>query len=134
MLDKLYYQRNKDFPEQDKLGECLTNSIDELRQWTDIHSSKLMRPYVVYSLLLAISHLRNAVDDLSPIFPSPELEEFDAAKVAANLSLLSEALESPDEPGEFEEFVKACTSGTNVRAQRETRFLWLCRALTADFQ
>lgn len=134
ILDRLYKDRDKEFLEEEEMGERLTTMIDELREWTDIHGGNLMKPYIVYSLLLAMTHLRKTVDSLSPVFPSPEIEGFDLNRVGANLSLLSEALENPDEPDEFEEFVKACTSKTNVRVQRQTRFRWLCRALTTDLQ
>lgn len=134
ILDKLYKVRDKEFLEEEEFGERLTTAIDELSEWTDILGSNLTKPYIFYSLLLAVTHLRKTVDSLSQEFPSPEIEEFDLNAVAANLSLLSEALENPDEAGEFGAFVKACTSKTNVRDQRKTRFQWLCRALTTDLQ
>ena len=134
ILDTLYKNRDKEFLEEGVIGERLTTAIDELREWTDIHGGNLMKPYIVYSLLLAMTHLRSAVDSLNTVFPSPQLENFDVDRVTANLSLLSEALENPDAAGEFEGFVRACTSRTNVKTQRETRFQWLCRALTTDFQ
>jgi hypothetical protein len=134
ILDRLYRDRDKEFPEEQEIKERITDSIDELREWTDIHNSNMMKPYIVYSLLLAMTHLRHTVDSLNAVFPSPELENFDMDRVAANLSLLGEALENPEAAGEFEGFVKACTSRTNVKTQRETRFLWLCKALTTDFQ
>lgn len=134
ILDRLYRNRDKDFPEEHEIKERLTESIDELREWTDLHDGNLMKPYIVYSFLLAMIHLKGTVDSLNTVFPSPELENFDVDRVTANLSLLSEALENPDAAGEFEGFVRACTSRTNVKTQRETRFVWLCRALTTDFQ
>ena len=134
ILDRLYRNRDKDFPEEHEIKEQLTESIDELREWTDLHGGNLMKPYIVYSFLLAMIHLKGTVDSLNTVFPSPELKNFDVDRVTANLSLLSEALENPDAAGEFEGFVRACTSRTNVKTQRENRFVWLCRALTTDFQ
>ena len=46
-----------------------------------------------------------------------------------DLSLLADAVEQ-EKGDDYEEFVLASTSKTNVKKQRETRFLWFCRALT----
>jgi hypothetical protein len=132
ILDALYRERDKQFPEENDLEREITDSLDMLREWPDIHCGVLMKPYVTYSLVLAIVHVRHPVPSLEVHFQSPRLERFDNEAVTANLLVLSEAIENPEAPGEFGEFVAACSSKTNVRDQRAQRFKWMCRALTSE--
>lgn len=132
ILDTLYRDREKQFLEEAEYKELIANAIDELQSWSFLQGTALMKPYIIYSLLLAIIHTKCPVASLSDVFRSPGLGEFDSDLIMRNLLALSEALETPDAAGGFPEFVAACTSKTNVRDQRQIRFLWMCNALMSD--
>lgn len=133
-LDNLYSQRDsKDkFPEEADLDKRITDALDQVREWTDIHHGPLMKHYVVYSLILAVIHTHRPVEVLQRAFPSPKLRKFDHGTVIVNLSALSEALENSERPGRFRAFVAACTDQTNTGKHRTERFQWLCKALAED--
>jgi hypothetical protein len=99
-----------------------------------------MRPYIVYSLLLAILHMDEPVQMLANVYQRTEPHRFERDLVTTNLSRLAEALEDPEETLEESDsaseserkirtFVQACSSRTNVKSQREIRFRTLCEAL-----
>jgi hypothetical protein len=130
-LDSLYRQKDEKFPEEDDFSNRLTEAVDELSEWRELAGTSLMKPYVVYSLLLAITHCHRRVTKLSTLFASPNRRRFDKSSVITNLSRLAQAIEEGDENGRSGAFVRACIERTNVKDQRETRFEWLCRALAA---
>jgi len=134
ILDRLYKDRDKAFPEEQEFQKRITDALDELRLWKDVHGTNIVKPYIVYSLLLAIIHVRKSVKSLEGIFKSPQIKKFDPKMVTENLLAISAALDDVDSNKDFEEFVKACTEKTNTKNQRTTRFVWLCRAITSpDF-
>lgn len=128
-LDHLYRDKDKTFPEQAEIEGRITRALDQLVAWRALHQSAMMKPLVAYSLLLAVTHVREPVEALLGVFPTPGKAEFDEESVLANLTALGEALENEDEKGELSEFVSACANRTNTIEQRTTRFVWLCKAL-----
>jgi len=131
-LDRLYKDKDKQFPEEADLGTRITEAVDKVRGWTDIHGGPLMKPHIIYALTLAFLHVRRTVPTLEEDFRSPRLRKFNDQAIIANMSALSEALEEPERSGEFRDFAQACASKTNVREQRIIRFRWMCRALTSE--
>ena len=132
VLDKLYQEHDHVLTMEDELNRRLTFIVEQIQSWEDIHHGNLMRPYVAYSLFLALTHVTSPVAALEPVFDVSNVVSMDEARVLTNLTTLSDALENPDEPGEFAPFVEACRSMTNVRSQREIRFRWMCDALCED--
>ena len=131
-LDDLYRDREKSFPEESELEARVNETIDQLIEWSPLHAGILMKSYIVYSLMLAITHMKKPVALFQDLHPSGHAIHFDNQEVLSNLTALSEALENAEEPGRFSEFVAACSSRTNVREQREKRFSWFCRALGSE--
>lgn len=131
-LDRLYKDNDREFTQKADHQTRLAAALDQLLEWPEIHGGALMKPYVVYSLLLAAIHTRRPVDQLEPMTPSARVHEFNKELVVANLTHLAAALDDPDGFPDYEDFVDACASQTNVRTNREVRFRWLCRALTAE--
>ncbi|MBE0564914.1 MAG: DUF262 domain-containing protein [Krumholzibacteria bacterium] len=131
-LDALYKSRDRTFREEEEWRDRISEAINQLAEWTSIHGGKLMRAHIVYSLLLAITHSSDPVLALEPIVPSPRLAAFDDDQVIENLSSLAEALEDPENAGDFGDFVEACAKKTNTEEQRVQRFKWMCKALSQD--
>lgn len=132
MLDSLYKSRDKEFPEEDWLRAVIVGAMDVLISLEDIHRGNLMKPHIVYSLLLALIHLAERVGALDEVSDIEAPLEIDMEEAVAGLLALSEALEDPDSAGEAAAFAEASSSRTNVKAQRESRIDWLCHALSGQ--
>ena len=133
-LDDLYRERNKEFPERDAIDVGLSRTFDIIGGWKALDNGSLMHHHIVYSLVLATYHILLGVDNFDEIVDSPKLNRLDDEVVVRNLSILSEALDRPED-GEylnFEEFVDAASDRTNVKAQRVIRFRWFCKALSGE--
>ncbi len=128
-LDSLYRAHEVEFEDERLLRRHLTSGFDLLLRWTGIHHTALMKPYQIYSLVLAAIHVRTPVLRLQSAFRSPALRRISDATAVANLSALAEALDNPDDAGRFAAFVAASAERTNVVDQRRTRFQWFCRAI-----
>jgi hypothetical protein len=128
-LDKLYENGDEAFPEEGEFGRRLREAFEQVVEWPQIHRTPLMRPHVVYALILAVTHCRRKVDSLEPVYSSPRTKDFADDLVQVNLASLSEALEDPENAGKLRPFVDSCSGKTNVREQRQQRFIWLCKAL-----
>lgn len=131
-LKALYKSRDRDFPEEEEMQQRFEFALDQLIAWDAIHKTELMKPYVTYALVLAIMHIHQPVDELEAIVVSPGLAAFDHERCIENLLVLADALENPDINEDYEEFISASSSRTNVASQRAIRFRWLCEALTDD--
>jgi len=128
-LDDLYKLKDKQFPEATEIKGRISAAIDVILGFPDTHKSVLMKPYMLYSLILAITHLTRPVPTLQGVYPSDGKYLLDNDVALTNLTALAEAAESNGETSLFSEFVKASSSKTNVKAQRENRFIWFCKAL-----
>ena len=141
-LDELYRRFDKEFPAESWLEEHIEKAMTRLISLGEIHNGPLMRPYVMYSLILAVAHRESPVETLANVYQSDLPYKFERDVVVANLSRLAEALEDPEETLEglvleglegaeskLKEFVRASSEQTNVASQRETRFRLLCEAL-----
>jgi hypothetical protein len=131
ILDRLYITKDKVFPEEKSIEARLVESLELTVGWQQIHNSALMKSYVVYSLLLAVMHMRKAIPHLQNVVESPSVLKFNKQLVEKNLSYLADAIENGGK-GPYQEFVTACSSKTNVRDQRLRRFRVLCEALVPD--
>lgn len=129
-LDDLYKDKDATFEDEDWLDESISAAIDQLISFEEIHRGNLVKPHIVYSMLLAFMHLASPLDELQEIVELDAPQSIDDEQATASLLALSEALEDPEGAGDLTPFVDACSSKTNVREQRETRFKWLCSALT----
>jgi hypothetical protein len=133
ILDRLYKDRDKAFPEEKIIERSLGEALDCSSAWSEIHGSNLMRPHIVYSLIIAIVNQRKSFEALSKL-KLPKGTIGPRKRVVLNLSQLADALnyDLEEAPSEYKEFVAACASKTNVKDQRITRIKWLSRALISD--
>lgn len=129
MLDSMYKQFDKKFADEDKIEKAIATALGELSGWVELHNGPLMRPYQLYSLILAVAHVRTRLPQLQSVFHVNRALTIDRDEAVQALSVLAEAVEREDED-DYSEFVFASTSKTNVKKERETRFVWFCRAIT----
>lgn len=133
ILDSLYKTRDDKFNEGDDCHKRLTAAFNFIRKMEVIHETTLTKPYMVYSLVQAITHVQKPVSKFRKLFRSPKLKSIDLQLALPNLTALAQAVDGDEnEQGRFAEFVRASTDKTNVRENREIRFRWLCKALSSE--
>ena len=130
-LDALYRSRDDAFPEREDIARRLAAAIDFLLRQEDIHSSALMKPHLVYSLLLAAMQVASPMETLADVYGGPAARA-EEQETAGRLGELAEALEAEDVDRDYRNFVDASSSRTNVAAQRTTRTRQFCIALVGE--
>jgi len=131
-LNKLYKDFDQSFPMEGEVSRQFDEAFTLLGEMEDIHGTALAKHYMIYSLALAVVHIRRPVAALEPVFANQRSRRIKRAQAVSGLLRLSDAVESSDETGPYGEFVLASSNKTNVLAQRATRFKWFCRALLGE--
>lgn len=132
ILDSVYSSKNETFPEQAEYEGRIISAFSFISQFPSVKGSVLMKPYIIYSIVQAITHVHKPVQKFESIFKSPKKTKFDSLQVLSNLQLLAAALEEEDHLASLDPFVLACSEKTNTAENRKIRFKWICKALTAD--
>lgn len=127
-LDALYESRDKAFPEGEEIERRLSAAMDFLLGQADLHNGALMKPYLVYSLLLAIVQVAGPIRTLADVFDG-QGQALDPQIASTRLSQLADALDVGSNDKELRAFIDASSSRTNVAKQRKVRMERFCRAL-----
>jgi hypothetical protein len=139
-LDKVYRDHDKEFPGEEELGRRLRRALDRVLAFDSLHGGPLLsKAYEFYSFVLAVMHVEERVAALEDQLVVGEDADFlDDATIEENLSQMEAALLNDEEEDEvddeFEEFVEASETRTNVKEQRVLRTQWFCDALTSQFE
>lgn len=133
ILDAVYSSRDEEFIEQAAFRGRLTDAFSAINKMRVIHDTALMKPYMAYSLIQAITHVTKRVARYEKLFRSPQIRAIDLDIAMPNLTALLGAIESGEgAPRKYAKFLGASEEKTNVRQNRQIRFKWFCRALTQD--
>jgi hypothetical protein len=128
-LGNLYESFDHEFPFRDETEKRISNAIEFIIDLKEIHNGPLMKPYNIYSLILAINHVHSPIKTLNKLYMAPKRYSFKRDKVVSNLSVLAEAVENGATTGRYKNFVLANMSKTNGALHRGRRFKWFCKAL-----
>jgi hypothetical protein len=126
-LAQLYDKYDKGFAEGESVAAQIEEAMEYIVNWKPLHGTALMKPYQIYTLLLAIMHTLHPMNALKPNYPAKKHKIKDYIALA-NLTMLASVLDEEDPDPSFANFVKAGTA-TNVGEQRNVRFVWMCQAL-----
>jgi len=132
-LESLYRRYDNNFPHERPYSAMLEFAFRTVAELEVVEGSNLARPYIFYSLLLALAHQVRAIPNLEAA--PRRSRNFNRERARNNLVKLSESLELDEddiEDSDYEEFILACSERTNVRSQRETRARWFLRALREE--
>ena len=78
--------------------------------------------------------MKNPVKSFLPLYQSQIPYNCDSNVVVANLTLLAQVLETPEEAnGKFKEIISATSSGTNFKENREIRFTWFVKHWSRNY-
>jgi hypothetical protein len=129
-IDNLYKKYNATFPHEELYGSLVVESIEHFLASQDMQQVVFLRPHVFQTLILAIMEHRHP-----GTLPLLNKDEYVKLKNRMNnegvpLIALAEALGDPDAHPQLSDFIKACTTRTNVESQRLLRFLYLHRAVS----
>lgn len=97
MLDNLYENYEDEFPEAEYTANRIERALSRLVSLEELWNGPLMRPYLVYSLMLAIIHLEKPLPTLASVYQPTQPYKFEHDIVVSNLLTLAEALEAPEE-------------------------------------
>lgn len=128
-LKALYAKHDKGFTEEAAMTKRLSGAVDSLLDLDGIHGSSLMKPYHIYSLLLALTHSRSAVSKLKDVYVFQGKRASNDV-IQNNLTRLIAAIEDPDAaPKKLQPFISASGESTNTAENRKQRFVFFCRAV-----
>jgi Protein of unknown function DUF262 len=139
-LDKAYREHDKEFPEEKELDKRLRKGLDFALRFSRFHEGPLFtRTYEFYSFVLAAMHVQTRIPAIKgQIKLGPKVKKLKIAAIEENLALLEGALVAKDEdedaPAQFQGFVEASDTRTNVKEQRITRVQWFCNAITSELE
>ncbi|MDA2928406.1 DUF262 domain-containing protein [Acidobacteria bacterium AH-259-O06] len=127
-LDNFYRVHEVEFPSQERMSAYFATGFGVISEWHDLHGGALMKPANLYSLFLAVIHMREPISVFESVFSASSFVRGSEEILLANLTALSAALEADSAPLSFRGFFDASDQATNTKRNRETRFRWLCRA------
>lgn len=135
-LDQLYREFDNDFRHLKSFEKKFDEAMRFVGGLLDLHNGPLMRPHMLYSLILAIMHFIEPLETLEDVAPTTEAPTRDLNSRA--ISILSELAVSvdfdvEDAPQHLMPFVSASRAKTNVKQQRKTRFVWIYNALCGRY-
>lgn len=130
-LEKLYKTFNEEgsFPQRAEFNEFIDFSINYCLSLEDIHKSKIMKPHIFYSLMLAIIHCEFNLDVFDEVYSLEGKAKRDELDMLARLTSLAASISGDEEDVEIPEMNRACSGGTNVKDKREARFRLFCDAI-----
>ena len=129
-LDRLYEEFDKKFTQNGEFEKLFRSSMEVILQLDDLHRGPLMKPHMIYSLILAVMAFLRPIDSLMSLAPrSDASNHINVNRALPALSMLANAVDVDDPPNRLSGFVTASGSRTNVKNQREIRFTWLYNAL-----
>ncbi|MFL6846128.1 MAG: DUF262 domain-containing protein [Allosphingosinicella sp.] len=120
-LKNFYRDNDARFPEEKTFTKALTYAFGQLSKMTFIDGTNLAKPYMVYSLALALVHQVHTIPKLRKSAPKPPL---DIAAVERSLMTLSASLDLSDAAAKrspHRKFIAASAKGTNVKEARLQR-------------
>ncbi len=128
-LDMLYRDHDQTFSAEAEYEQYIGSAVDTVREWDELHGTALMKHFQVYSLVLAIIHVRHRIPALQTSAEVPVGSRIDEGNCVQRLSQLAQAVDYEVTTGPLAGFVRASSRKTNVRSERETRFRYCCQAL-----
>ena len=138
-LRKLYRDHEQNFPSQRDFTARFRKAFGFLREWEELHGTVLAKPFMLYSLILALMHLSKPCQQLQESYSVSRPRRLQKASAVNGLLLLAEAFEQFQELDEeaerdfpYLEFCRAAEKRTNVKDQRAKRFEWFCRAMEGN--
>jgi hypothetical protein len=150
-ITEFYEANDKTFDAADEMRRRFAVVFDRLLKWEPLHHGPLMKAYHFFSLFLAMSHAIEPVDALQPVVTLAHPVDIDDDVALVNLGTLAdvattttetdqkadrtesqEVEETLDVEAKYDEFRRAAAEGTNIEAQRQTRFRWFLRAVKPE--
>lgn len=129
LLDGLYRDNDTAFPQDAEFDRRITEAVAILREWRELHGTVLAKPFQVYALLLALTHVQDPVPALQAAHTVSAVTPINRDAAVERLSRCVRAIDEEVETGRYARFVKASSEKTNVKEEREVRFAEFCDAI-----
>jgi hypothetical protein len=131
-LDKLYRKYNSKFKDEKDLWRRIGAAFDQLFAFDELWNTSAFKPFMAYSLALAIMHVQEPIEALQASYEVKRAHKIRKLAATTNISSLVYEFDNKDDnEGDrlFNDFVEASDKGTNVGEKRATRFRYFCEAL-----
>ena len=129
-LDSLYKDNDESFKFEADIENRIRNALDFILEMVDIHDTPLMKPFNLYSLILAVSHILKPVKNLSNIYSPKSKKKRKLDKSILALTSLAESLEYDEAiDDKHQDFIRANQKATSNPENRKIRFRHFCKAL-----
>ena len=130
-LNKLYRKYNGEFNKEYLYYEIMCFGLDEFLTNDNLHRKPFLRGHIFQSIILAIIGQRYEYPYIDQAFTHMGELTSQLNDYPVTLELLAHALEEPElyEGKVIEQFISACTTGTNVAEARMIRFMYFYNAL-----
>ncbi len=132
-IENLYKKHDNTFEKYTLYGNILKDFFSVLsNELTPLHSTFMMKSYVVHSLFCAFSHCKYGlpnVTELTSVVANPNIV-FNYELINVELENLANAHEEQVETGPYLEYVNSCLSSTTKLPQRKIRFRIFADILT----
>ena len=130
-LDRLYDQYDEDFDQALEYTKWIVEAVAHLSQMSRLWKTALVKPYSIYSFLLATIHARSDVPTLRADLGRGGVDLAAVEETEDRLLEVLVPLEDKTTTGPYGYFVEATMSRTNVRNQRVARAVLFFDALRA---
>ena len=126
-----FYRDHEERLDQVSNSGLMDAVFGDVLQYPPLFNGTLMKSYQFYSLALALAHINHGpIETLQGLFEAGGQENIDSERKLYRLSELASALEEPLVQPQLVDFLMASSKGTNRITQRQTRFRFMCAALT----
>jgi Protein of unknown function DUF262 len=136
-LDTFYKRYEKTFQSNTVL-KPIEEALGFVIECENLRNTKILKPFSLFSLLLARMHSRKALPELTPALDVDWKKPAANATASRNLAHLADLLDNCDVDSadfkvlskDLQRFLLASRSGTNTKHNRTTRFRMYYRAFT----
>jgi hypothetical protein len=131
-LDAMYRDNDQSFAKEDNFAKPLKYAFDRICSMSYLKDSNLAKPYMIYSLALAIIDSQSSIPNLGQFKLAVDFDSISLERRLLDMSAAIDLDSSKTKKSPFGNFIEASRERTNVKAQRETRVKWFIKALSGS--
>lgn len=132
-LKALYRENDASFPDEDVFTRAFQHAFAAISRMDYIAGTNLSKPYMIYSLVLALIHQVHRIPGLDgESQPSTDIDHVDLERRLLALSAAVDVDEDAAKNSPYRTFIAASAERTNVKEQRIARTRWFLKALRRE--
>ena len=120
-LKSFYRDNDVKFSEEKTYAKTLEYVFGQLSKMTYINGTNLAKPFMIYSLALALAHQIHRIPKLGKAAPKPPLNMKAVERSLMSLSASLDLSDAAAKRSPYKQFIAASSKGTNVKDARIKR-------------